>query len=104
MRPAIEVADIFRRCGPQYRQTHAERLSRAQRRVMSAIELCRTAALGAHLEQCNACSHQRITYNSCLMGSLSVCGVDTSIEREPGSPRPCYSPLKPRLEHGDDLV
>ncbi|REE21559.1 transposase-like zinc-binding protein [Paraburkholderia sp. BL27I4N3] len=73
MRPAIEVADIFRRCGPQYRQTHAEGLSRAQRRVMSAIELCRTAALGAHLEQCNTCSHQRITYNSCRHRACPKC-------------------------------
>jgi hypothetical protein len=40
MRAELEVADIFRRCGPQYRQTHAEGLTRVQRRVMSAIELC----------------------------------------------------------------
>jgi hypothetical protein len=65
MRAALEVADIFRRCGPQYRQTHAEGLTRVQQRVMSAIELCRTAALGAHLEQCDACGHQRIAYDSC---------------------------------------
>ena len=61
----LEVADIFRRFGPDYRQAHAEALSRAQRRVMSAIELCRTAALGGHIERCDQCSHQRISYNSC---------------------------------------
>jgi len=61
----LEVADIFRRFGPAYRQTHAERLARAQRRVMSAIELCRTAALGGHVERCDACGHQRIAFNSC---------------------------------------
>lgn len=65
MRPVLEVADIFRRCGPQYRHTHADGLSRAQRRVMSAIELCRTAALGGHVERCDACGHQRIAYDSC---------------------------------------
>jgi hypothetical protein len=65
MRPALEVADIFRRCGPQYRQTHTGGLSRAQRRVMSAIELCSTAELGAHVEQCDTCGHQRIAYDSC---------------------------------------
>jgi hypothetical protein len=65
MRPALEVADIFRQCGPSFRLSHAGGLSRVQRRVMSAIELCRTAALGAHLEQCDACGHQRISYNSC---------------------------------------
>jgi hypothetical protein len=61
----LEVADVFRRFEPAYRQTHAERLARAQRRVMSAIELCRTAALGGHVECCDACSHRRIAYNSC---------------------------------------
>jgi len=45
MRPTLEVADIFRRCGPHYRQTHADALSRAQRRAMSAMELCRTPRL-----------------------------------------------------------
>ncbi|MBP0639674.1 IS91 family transposase [Cupriavidus sp. AcVe19-6a] len=65
MRTPLEVADIFRHCGPQYRQTHADRLSRAQRRAMRAIELCRTAALGGHVEQCDACGHQRIAFNSC---------------------------------------
>ncbi|MFS8981355.1 IS91 family transposase [Cupriavidus necator] len=65
MRTPLEVADIFRHCGPQYRQTHADSLSRAQRRAMSAIELCRTAALGGHVEQCDACGHQRIAFNSC---------------------------------------
>ena len=66
MRPiGLEVADIFRQIGPAYRQEHAAALSRGQRRVMSAIERCRTAALGGHVEQCDACGHQRIAFNSC---------------------------------------
>jgi Putative transposase/Transposase zinc-binding domain len=64
-RPKFEVADVFRRYGTAYRQQHARSLSRGQRRVMSAIELCRTAALGGHLEQCDSCGHQRPAYNSC---------------------------------------
>ena len=64
-RPRFEVADVFRRYGPAYRQRHAGSLSRGQRRVMSAIALCRTAALGGHLEQCDSCGHQRPAYNSC---------------------------------------
>jgi len=60
-----EVADVFRRYGDAYRQQHGATLSTAQHRVMTAIELCRTAALGGHLEQCDACGHQRIAYNSC---------------------------------------
>ena len=66
MRPiGLEVADIFRQCGPVFRAEHTATLSRGQRRVMSAIEQCRTAALGGHVEECDACGHQRIAYNSC---------------------------------------
>ena len=61
----LEVADIFRCLGPSYRRDHAEHLSREQHRVMRAIECCRTAVLGGHVEQCDACGHQRIAYNSC---------------------------------------
>ena len=64
-RPKLEVADVFRRYGSAYRQQHAGSLSRGQRRVMSAIELCRTAALGGHLEECDCCGHQRPAYHSC---------------------------------------
>jgi len=64
-RPALEVGDVFRRYGDAYRQQHAGSLSRAQLRVMSAIERCRTAALGGHVEQCDQCHFQRIAYNSC---------------------------------------
>lgn len=66
MRPTgLEVADIFRQAGPAYRQEHADALSRGQRCVMSAIERCRTAALGGHVEQCDECGHQRLAFNSC---------------------------------------
>ena len=61
----LELADIFRHAGPAYRQEHGDALSRGQRCVMSAIERCRTAALGGHVEQCDACGHQRIAFNSC---------------------------------------
>src|SRR2546426_1556268 len=64
-RPPVEVADIFRRYGHTYRHAHEASLSTAQRRVMSAIEVCRTAALGGHVEQCDHCDHQLICYNSC---------------------------------------
>src|SRR5450631_989540 len=64
-RSGPEVADIFRRYGAAYRDTHGASLCTAQRRVMSAIELCRTAALGGHVEHCDRRDHQRICYNSC---------------------------------------
>ena len=65
MRASIEVADIFRAAGPAYRAKHAGHLSLHQLKVMSAIEHCRTAALGGHVEACEDCGHWRTAYNSC---------------------------------------
>ena len=64
-RPKLEVADVFRRYGEAYRQQHGASLSTAPRRVRHALEVCRTAALGGPVEQCEQCSHERIRYNSC---------------------------------------
>ena len=65
MRASIEVADIFRAAGPAYRAVYAGHLSLQQLKVMSAIEQCRTAALGGHVEACEDCGQWRIAYNSC---------------------------------------
>ena len=65
MRPDLEVADIFRSAGPAYRTAHAGHLSLTQLKVMTAIEHCRTPALGGHVEACADCGHWRIAYNSC---------------------------------------
>ena len=59
------MADIFRHRGPAWRASHAGHVSLGQLKVMSAIERCRTAALGGHVERCEACAHLRISYNSC---------------------------------------
>ena len=64
-RPTLTVADIFRRYGEAYRDPARVSLSTAQRRVMTAIAACRTAALGGHVEQCDRCGHTRVWYNSC---------------------------------------
>src|SRR5437763_16810265 len=64
-RPKLEVAHVFRRYGEAYRQKFGAWLSTAQRRVMRAIEVCRTAALGGHVEMCDRCGHLRNSYNSC---------------------------------------
>jgi hypothetical protein len=69
----LEVADVFRRFGAAFRQAHADALGRGQLRAMSAIERCRTAALGGHVEQCDACGHRRITYNSCRHRACPKC-------------------------------
>lgn len=64
-RSGPEVADVFRRYGDAFRERFGKFLSTAQRRVMTAIEICRTAALGGFVEKCDSCGHQRIAYCSC---------------------------------------
>lgn len=64
-RSKLEVADIFRRHGAAWRAANAGHISIAQRRVMTAIEICRTAELGGHVERCDDCGTTRIAYNSC---------------------------------------
>jgi hypothetical protein len=68
-RQALEVADIFRDHGPAWRREQAGHLSLGQLKVMSAIEQCRTAALGGHVERCEGCGYTRIAYNSCRNSS-----------------------------------
>jgi hypothetical protein len=70
-RCALEVADVFRQYGEGYRQRHGA--SPAHRRVMTAIELCRTAALGGHVELCDHCGHKRVCYNSCRDRHCTKC-------------------------------
>jgi Putative transposase/Transposase zinc-binding domain len=64
-RPALEVAAIFRDHGPAWRQANAGHVSRGQLKVMSAIESCRTAALGGHVARCEDCTYTLVAYNSC---------------------------------------
>ncbi len=61
----LEVADVFRSHGPRYLEDRGSSLSCDQRRVLKVITLCRTAALGGHVEACDKCGHRRISYNSC---------------------------------------
>jgi len=65
MEKSLEVADIFRRFGPTYRELHGSEMPVRHLRVMRAIEVCRTAELGGHIDQCDHCGQQRISYNSC---------------------------------------
>ena len=64
-RPSLEVADIFRGHGPAWRRANAGHVSLGQLKVMSAIESCRTAALGGHVARCEKCAHTHVAYNSC---------------------------------------
>jgi hypothetical protein len=72
-REGLEVADVFRHFGPAFRDQHGAVLSGARRRAMIAIENCRTAALGGHVERCSECGHQRIAYDSCRNRNCPKC-------------------------------
>lgn len=77
-RPKLEVADIFRAHGPAYRRDHAGHLNLPQLKVMSAIENCRTAALGGHVAACTKCGHQHVAYNSCRNRHCPKCQGTTA--------------------------
>ena len=64
-RPKLEVADVFHHHGATWRRANAGHVSLGQLKVMAAIEHCRSAALGGHVERCEDCGHSRIAYNSC---------------------------------------
>jgi hypothetical protein len=80
-RPKLEVADIFRCYGEAYRQKHGASLSTAQRRVMTAIEVCRTAALGGHLEHCDSCPYERNAKSSatCRLSDYADYELETAV-------------------------
>jgi Transposase zinc-binding domain len=65
VRPAVEVADILRARGDCFREQNRSWLGYQQLNVLRAITVCRTAALGGHLDACSGCDHQAISYNSC---------------------------------------
>jgi Putative transposase/Transposase zinc-binding domain len=81
-RPLLEVADIFRAHGPAWRDANRGRVSLDQLKVMSAIERCRTAALGGHVARCEnaACSYTTIAYNSCRNRHCPKCQAAASRE------------------------
>jgi Transposase zinc-binding domain len=79
-RPALELADIFRKHGSGWRSAHWGRISLGQLKAMSAIESCRTAVLGGHVDACEnpACGHRHIAYNSCRNRHCPKCHVWTA--------------------------
>ena len=80
MQPKLEVADVFRRHGKAWRDANAGHISTGQLRVMTAIEACRTAALGGHVERCEDCAHTRIAYTSCRNRHCPKCQARAAAE------------------------
>jgi hypothetical protein len=79
MKRSLEVADIFQAFGPDYREVHGSEMPLRHQRVMRAIEVCRTAELGGHIEQCDRCGQRKISYNSCRNRHCPKC---QSLEKE----------------------
>src|ERR1700686_4843413 len=73
MRPELEIADIFRRHGPAWRAAQVGHVSLDQLKVMSAIESCRTAALGGHINDCEDCAYIPVPYNTCRTRHCPKC-------------------------------
>src|SRR3546814_17706493 len=80
MSAGLELADVFRRYGDAYRRAHDGHLGRVERRVMSAVELCRTAALGGHVQHCRECGSIRHAYNSCRTRPRPKCPGEARVE------------------------
>jgi hypothetical protein len=72
-REGLEVADVFRHFGPAFCDRHGASLSAARWHAMTAIERCRTVALGGHVERCGDCGHQRVASNSCRNRNCPKC-------------------------------
>jgi hypothetical protein len=79
MKRTLEVADIFRAFGPVYRELHGLEMPLRHLRVMRAVEICRTAELGGHIDQCDHCGQRKISYNSCRNRHCPKC---QSLEKE----------------------
>ncbi len=74
-RHRLEVADVIRQHEGELLERWGDRLSSRQRKTLRDIGSCRSAVLGAHIEECDSCPEKRIAYNSCVMGSKSLWGV-----------------------------
>ena len=94
-RPALEVADIFRAHGPAWRQAQHGHLSLGQLKVMSAIEQCRSAALGGHVLRCDACDQVEIAYNSCRNRHCPKCQASAAALARGPAGRPAAVGLLP---------
>nr|WP_225578695.1 transposase zinc-binding domain-containing protein [Novacetimonas hansenii] len=80
MSASLALGDIFRVAGPAWRAAHIGRLPLQQLKVMSAIEHCRTPALGGHVAACGDCGHWRIAYNSWGSRFCSACPKGASVK------------------------
>jgi Transposase zinc-binding domain len=93
-RPPLEVADIIRSQRESFLEQSRSWIGWQHRKVLDAIERCRTAALGAHRDRCSDCGHVAISYNSCVMGSNSLWRVGRRKGMQQTVSHPFDSPLR----------
>jgi hypothetical protein len=79
-RPRLEVAEVFQQYGDAFLDRYGDVLAPEQRRALSDIAACRTAALGGHVEACSRCGHQRIAYNSCRNRHCPKCQASAAAQ------------------------
>ena len=89
-RPKLEIADIIRDYGPAWRRANAGHVNLSQLKVMSAIEACRTEALGGHVAACTKCNHQHIAYNSCKNATVPNVRDRQHVTEWRHEPKTCY--------------
>ncbi len=88
-RPTLEVADIIRQHGKDFIESNRSWLSWQQLKVLRAIERCRTAALGGHLDRCSRCGHRAISYNSCRNRIVRSASLTPATAGWPSGKRNC---------------
>src|SRR5205809_7900218 len=102
-RPPVEVADVIRTAGESFFESRPKWFSWLHLKVLHAILWCRTAALGGHADACSKCGHEAVSYNSCLMGSLSLWRAGSCNKYKAAIQRHFRSPLKPALAKTDSF-
>jgi len=103
-RPPVEVADVIRTAGESFFERRPKWFSWLHLKVLHAILCCRTAALGGHADACSKCGHEAVSYNSCLMGSDLLWGVQRQKGMLHAASRPFDSPLRFALQEREQFV
>lgn len=88
-RPPFEVADIIRAHGDSFVNKNRSWLTWLHLRILFAIEHCRTAALGGHLDRCRQCGHEAISFNSCLLGIALSARLTPATSGSPNARKNC---------------
>jgi hypothetical protein len=103
-RPPLEVADLIRAAGTTFYQRSRKWFTWLHLKILTAIVCCRTSTLGGHIDECSNCARRVISFNSCLMGSISFWGPERQRGVARVAPCPFDSPLPFALQDGEQLV